>query len=51
MTDAINQLRSPNPDIVIGPRSVTTIPPPISIKIHIANKNPNKPDFKMIRPS
>jgi len=51
MIDAISQSRSPNPEMDIGPKRVTTIPPPIIIKIHIANKNPNKPDFKMAQPS
>jgi len=51
ITDEINQSRSPNPEIDIGPKRVTTIPPPTRIKIHIANKNPNKLDFKIISPS
>ena len=51
MIDAINELRSPNPDIEIGPRIVTTIPPPTSIKPHIASKNPSRPNFKVIHPS
>ena len=48
ITDAINQSSSPNPEIEMGPNTVTTIPPPTSIKIHIANKNPKRPDFKEI---
>jgi len=51
ITDAINQSRSPNPEIDIGPRRETTIPPPTIIKTHIANKNPNNPGFKMTLPS
>jgi len=51
MIDVINQLNSPNPDRVIGPNRVTTIPPPASIKTHIANKNPKRPDFKEISSS
>jgi len=51
ITDEINQSRSPNPEIDIGPRRITTIPPPAIIKIHIVNKNPNKSDFKTIAPS
>jgi hypothetical protein len=31
ITDPINQLSSPNPEIEIGPNIVTTIPPPTSI--------------------
>jgi len=46
MTDEINQSRSPKPEIDTGPKRTTTIPPPTIIKIHIANKNPNKLDFK-----
>jgi hypothetical protein len=30
---------------------VTAIPPPISIKIHIPNKNPKRLDFKEKPPS
>lgn len=51
ITDAINQLSSPNPEIEIGPRMVTTIPPPTIINPHIANKKVNNPDFKGIFPS
>jgi len=47
ITDEISQSRSPKPEIDTGPRRVTIIPPPIIIKTHIANKNPNKLDFKM----
>lgn len=31
---------SPYPEIEIGPKIVTAIPPPIKIRIHIKNKNP-----------
>ncbi len=51
VTDPINKLNSPNPEIEIGPNIVTTIPPPTSIKIHIANKNPKRPDFTRNTPS
>ena len=51
ITDAINQLNSPNPEIEIGPKIVTTIPPPTIINPHIANKKVNNPDFKVIHPS
>lgn len=51
MIDAINRLNSPYPVIEIGPKIVTRIPPPRRIRIHIANKNPNRPDFKEILPS
>jgi hypothetical protein len=51
ITDAINQLRSPNPEIEMGPSIVTTIPPPTMIRVHIANKNPKSPGFKMKLPS
>jgi len=51
ITDPINKSSSPNPEIEIGPNIVTTIPPPTSIKIHIANKNPKRPDFKEKHPS
>jgi hypothetical protein len=51
MIDVINQLNSPNPDRVIGPNRVTTIPPPASIKTHIANKNPKRPNFNEISSS
>ena len=51
ITDPINISNSPNPETEIGPNSVTTIPPPTSIKIHIANKNPKRPDFKGKPPS
>ena len=40
ITDAINQFASPYPVTSIGPRTVTTIPPPMRMRIHIANKNP-----------
>jgi hypothetical protein len=30
---------------------LTVIPPPTSIKIHIPNKNPKRPDFKEKHPS
>lgn len=33
------KLNSPNPDISIGARIRTAIPPPIIIKIHIAKMN------------
>jgi len=51
ITDAINQSNSPKPEIEIGPKIVTTIPPPKIIKPHIANKKMNSPDFKAIYPS
>ena len=51
ITDAMNQLSSPNPEIEIGPKMVTTIPPPTIINPHIANKKVNSPDFKEILPS
>ena len=51
ITDAINQSNSPNPETEIGPRMVTTIPPPTIINPHIANKKVNSPDFKVILPS
>ena len=47
MTEETNQSRSPKPETDIGPRRMTTIPPPTTIRTHIANKNPNKLDFKM----
>jgi hypothetical protein len=31
---------SPKPEIEIGPRIITAIPPPTIIKIHIKNMNP-----------
>ena len=51
ITDPINQSSSPNPEIENGPNIVTAIPPPTSIKIHIPNKNPKRPDFKEKHPS
>ena len=39
-TDEIIESRSPNPDTEIGPRIITTTPPPKSIKSHIAINNP-----------
>ena len=51
ITDPINKLNSPKPETEIGPKIVTTIPPPKIIKPHIANKKVNSPDFKGILPS
>ncbi len=51
ITDPKKKLNSPNPETEIGPNIVTTIPPPTSIRIHIANKNPKRPDFKAKSPS
>ena len=51
ITDPINKLNSPNPEIEIGPNIVTRIPPPTSIKTHIPNKNPKRSDFIMKLPS
>ena len=42
ITEPINQSSLPNPEIENGPNIVTAIPPPISIKIHIPNKNPKR---------
>ncbi len=39
-TELIKGSNSPKPVIEIGPKIVTAIPPPISIKSHIKNKNP-----------
>ncbi len=43
IVEDIIQLRLPYPVIEIGPNIVTTIPPPIRIKIHMANKNTKIP--------
>jgi hypothetical protein len=51
ITDEMNQLKSPYPEIDIGPRNVTIIPPPMIINPHIANKNPKRPGFKVKPPS
>ncbi len=51
ITDAITQSSSPNPEIEIGPKIVTRIPPPTIIKTHIENKNPKRSDFKLRLPS
>lgn len=40
ITDPINPLAVPYPETSIGPNMETTIPPPMRIKIHMANKNP-----------
>ena len=39
MAEERNKSNSPNPEIVIGARIRTAIPPPIIIKIHIAKMN------------
>lgn len=45
--DEINKSSSsPNPEIEIGPKILTIIPPPIRIRPHMANKNPKMP-FKV----
>jgi len=51
ITDPINKSSSPNPEIENGPSIMTVIPPPTSIKIHITNKNPKRPNFKEKPPS
>ena len=38
--DVSSEFIAPNPDIEIGPKTETTIPPPIKIKIHIQKMNP-----------
>jgi len=38
--DPNNSSYSPYPEIEMGPKIVTAIPPPIKIRIHIKNKNP-----------
>ena len=49
--DPKNKSNSPNPEIESGPKILTAIPPPASIKIHIANKNPKRLNFKEKHPS
>lgn len=49
--DEISEFISPKPSIEIGPKIVTTIPPPIKIKIHIPNKKENNFALKLIHPS
>ena len=50
MAEDTNQLRSPKVVIEIGPKMVTTMPPPIKIRIHIENKKPNNPAIIMTHP-
>ena len=40
ITEFNKEFNSPNPEIEIGPRIRTAIPPPIMIRIHIKNINP-----------
>ncbi len=51
MIEDMNQFSSPYPEIEIGPKIVTTIAPPTSIRIHIPNKNPYRPGFILKPPS
>jgi len=43
ITDVKIESRSPYPEIEKGPKIVTVIAPPKSIKSHITNKNPKIP--------
>ncbi len=51
VTEDKNQFISPKPVTEIGPKIVTTIPPPIRIKIHITKIKLNNPIFKSSLPS
>ncbi len=46
VTDDKKKFISPYPVIDNGPKTITAIPPPIKIRIHIPNKKPNNPTFK-----